>query len=76
MQADTDRCLLESALELSSTELFEANEELREILNELTAEREKLQYLATRDSLTGIWNRRANHYGVAKTGRESVSTCS
>lgn len=59
IEADTDRCLLESALELSSTELFEANEELREILNELTADREKLQYLATRDSLTGIWNRRA-----------------
>jgi diguanylate cyclase (GGDEF)-like protein len=59
IEFDTDRCLLESALELSSTELFQANEQLREILHELEEERVKLQHLATRDSLTGLWNRRA-----------------
>jgi diguanylate cyclase (GGDEF)-like protein len=35
IEFDTDRCLLESALEISSQELFQANEELREILHAL-----------------------------------------
>ena len=35
IEFDTDRCLLESALEVSSRELFQANEELREILHAL-----------------------------------------
>jgi diguanylate cyclase (GGDEF)-like protein len=76
----TERKLAENALRLSEETAKRAQADLLKVKYELEEEREKLQHLATRDSLTGIWNRRvifdlfaselarAEHEGYAVTG--------
>ena len=54
----TERKQVEIALRTSEEAAKSAQSDLLKIMRELEEEREKLQHLATRDSLTGLWNRR------------------
>jgi diguanylate cyclase (GGDEF)-like protein len=55
----TVRKQAENALRISEETTKRAHGDLLKVKRELEEEREKLQHQATRDSLTGIWNRRA-----------------
>jgi len=54
----TERKQAENALRKSEEAAKHAQIDLLKVKRELEEEREKLQYLATHDNLTGIWNRR------------------
>jgi diguanylate cyclase (GGDEF)-like protein len=54
----TERKQAENALRMSEETARRAQVNLLKVMGELEEERKKLEYLATRDSLTGIWNRR------------------
>jgi diguanylate cyclase (GGDEF)-like protein len=76
----TERKQAENALRMSEETARRAQVDLLKVKCELEEEREKLQHLATRDSLTGLWNRRvifdllaseltrAEHEGHSVTG--------
>ena len=55
----TERRCAENALRASEERARRAQTQLLRAKEELEAEREKLQHLASRDALTGAWNRRA-----------------
>ncbi len=54
----TERKQAEIALRKSEEAAKRVQVDLLKVKHELEEEREKLQHLATRDSLTGVWNRR------------------
>lgn len=54
----TERKQAEIALRMSEEAAKHAQADLLKLKHELEEEREKLQHLATRDYLTGLWNRR------------------